>query len=71
MSVFILYFATLFTCFIYGSYRPEIKYIYLLFIKWHKVYLKDNKDIKKEIRDNYIMLKVLSLYFDFIYMYGL
>ena len=29
MSVFILYFITSFTCSIYGSYRPEIKYIYL------------------------------------------
>ena len=29
MSVFILYFITLFTSSIYGSYRPEINYIYL------------------------------------------
>ena len=29
MSVLILYVITLFTCSIYGSYRPEIKYIYL------------------------------------------
>ena len=33
MSVFILYFVTLFTCSIYGSNTPEIKlFIYLLFI---------------------------------------
>ena len=32
MSVFILYFISLFTYSIYVSYRPEIKYIYLLFI---------------------------------------
>ena len=31
MSVFILYFITLVTCFIYGSYRPEIQYIYIFF----------------------------------------
>ena len=42
MSVFILYFITLFTCSIYGSYRPEIKYIYLFIIYKHFLSLQKN-----------------------------
>ena len=29
MDHFILYFITVFTCSFYGSYRPEIKFLYL------------------------------------------
>ena len=32
MPVFILYFTTIFTCSIYGSYRPEIKYNYIYYL---------------------------------------